>query len=230
MAFVFLSSWSLSLAKFNYQECVSTQTDGNKRKIAEHFVDAGTIEAIAKWMKNEMKVEGVVCGVSHGTRRGLEQRIFRDLLPNSNVFGTEISDTATKFEHTIQWDYYLKKPEWEGHFDFIYSNTCCTGQDPPYDGTRCLTKILVKQTGNPSPTGRVRLRTWEGGGWEALGTPGEPDEAQAQFGATLGDSGRRGDRIPPNLLRSIEGWGSTLGIWVTCLPVVQPSDEGDRAT
>eukprot|EP00236_Picocystis_salinarum_P005865 CAMPEP_0113929672 /NCGR_PEP_ID=MMETSP1159-20121227/5488_1 /TAXON_ID=88271 /ORGANISM="Picocystis salinarum" /LENGTH=178 /DNA_ID=CAMNT_0000930297 /DNA_START=156 /DNA_END=689 /DNA_ORIENTATION=- /assembly_acc=CAM_ASM_000767 len=130
MAFVFLSSWSLSLAKFNYQEYVRTQTDGNKRKIARQFVDAGTIEAIAKYMKNEMKVEGVVYGICHGTRRGLEQRIFRDLLPNSNVFGTEISDTATNFEHTIQWDYHLKKPEWEGHFDFIYSNTLDHSYDP----------------------------------------------------------------------------------------------------
>lgn len=130
MAFVFLSSWQLCQSKFNYEEYVRIQTDGNRRKIARQFVDTGTIEAIAKWMKNEMKVEGVVHGICHGTRRGFEQRIFRELVPNSNVFGTEISDTATNFEHTIQWDYHLKKLEWEGHFDFIYSNTLDHSYDP----------------------------------------------------------------------------------------------------
>lgn len=129
-ALTFLSLWQLSLSKFNYSKYVETQTAGNRRKINNQWVDAYTIEAIVKWMENEMKFEGVVFGICHGTRRGFEQRKFRDLIPNSNVFGTEISDTATKFEHTIQWDYHLKKPEWEGHFDFIYSNTLDHSYNP----------------------------------------------------------------------------------------------------
>jgi len=48
--------------------------------------------------------------------------------------GTEISDTATQFPNTIQWDFHEVKPEWVGAVDFIYSNSF----DHTYDPERCL--------------------------------------------------------------------------------------------
>jgi hypothetical protein len=50
------------------------------------------------------------------------------------VIGTEISDTATQFPHTIQWDFHETKPEWIDAVDFIYSNSF----DHSYDPQRCL--------------------------------------------------------------------------------------------
>lgn len=49
---------------------------------------------------------------------------------NCDVIGTEISDTATQFENTIQWDFYDVKDEWIGKVDFIYSNSLDHSYDP----------------------------------------------------------------------------------------------------
>ena len=48
----------------------------------------------------------------------------------SDVFGTEISDTATEFPHTIQWDFHEVKDEWVGAKDFVYSNSWDHSFDP----------------------------------------------------------------------------------------------------
>eukprot|EP00963_Diacronema_lutheri_P012530 scaffold1800_cov332-Pavlova_lutheri.AAC.24 len=79
------------------------------------------------------------------------------------------------------------------------------------------------------PHGRILL-SCNSPSYPGRRTQAEPDEARAQFVAILGDSGRGGGKIPPNVPRLIKAWGSTLGIRVTCVPIVQPFDEGDRAT
>jgi hypothetical protein len=50
------------------------------------------------------------------------------------VIGTELSETAKDFPHTIQWDFHEAKSEWLGITDFIYSNSF----DHSYDPERCL--------------------------------------------------------------------------------------------
>jgi hypothetical protein len=72
-------------------------------------------------------------GICHGTRRGNEQKWFRENL-NCEVIGTEISSTADQFAHTIQWDFHETKPEWIEAVDFIYSNSF----DHSYDPEKCL--------------------------------------------------------------------------------------------
>jgi hypothetical protein len=72
-------------------------------------------------------------GICHGTRRGKEQEWFRKHL-GCEVIGTEISDTAEQFPHTIQWDFHETKPEWVDAVDFIYSNSF----DHSYDPEKCL--------------------------------------------------------------------------------------------
>jgi hypothetical protein len=49
---------------------------------------------------------------------------------DANVIGTEISDTATRFPHVIQWDFHNVKEEWIGNIDFIYSNSWDHSFDP----------------------------------------------------------------------------------------------------
>jgi hypothetical protein len=61
------------------------------------------------------------------------------------VIGTEISDTAEQFPHTIQWDFHETRPEWINAVDFIYSNSL----DHSYDPDKCLNAWMscVKEDG-----------------------------------------------------------------------------------
>ena len=74
----------------------------------------------------------------HGTRNGSEQISFKQALKKTghevNILGTEISDTATQFPNTIQWDFHNVKEEWKGSVCFIYSNSL----DHSYDPVLCL--------------------------------------------------------------------------------------------
>lgn len=107
------------------------QTEGNKRKIESVWVREENIEFLANYIKDA--VGQPKFGLCHGTRRGKEQEWFRKYL-GCDVLGTEISETATQFPHTIQWDFHDVKPEWIDAVDFIYSNSL----DHSYDPEKCL--------------------------------------------------------------------------------------------
>ena len=100
----------------DYDHYVKAQTEGNKRKIDNVYVDSKVVDAIAK-LKGEAKT--VLC---HGTRNGAEQKMFLKCYPDAEVLGTEISDTADSFPLTTQWDFTHSKSEWEGYWDIVYSN------------------------------------------------------------------------------------------------------------
>ena len=70
-------------------------------------------------------------GICHGSRRGQEQIWFREML-GIEVIGTESSDTAIQFPHTIEWDFHNIKDEWVGNVDFIYSNSFDHSYKPEY--------------------------------------------------------------------------------------------------
>ena len=74
----------------------------------------------------------IVTGVCHGTRRGSEQRFLRKETGSDQIFGTDISLTATQFENTIQWDFHEIKEEWLNNFDLIYTNSLDQSYDPMY--------------------------------------------------------------------------------------------------
>jgi len=100
----------------DYDHYVKAQTEGNKRKIDNVYVDSKVVDAIAN-LKGEAKT--VLC---HGTRNGAEQKMFLKCYPDAEVLGTEISDTADSFPLTTQWDFTHSKSEWEGYWDIVYSN------------------------------------------------------------------------------------------------------------
>ena len=77
---------------------------------------------IVKKSLYENNISSINFGLCHGTRTGKEQEWFRKYL-NCDVIGTEISDTATQFPNTIQWDFHKSKPEWINSVDFIYTNS-----------------------------------------------------------------------------------------------------------
>lgn len=117
---------------FDYESYQLAQVEANKRKINHVWVQEDNIKFLSEFLLNEFG--SVSSGVCHGTRRGLEQKWFNNYLGTSDIFGTEISDTAVEFDNTIQWDFHDIKPEWINKFDFVYSNSL----DHSYDPKKCL--------------------------------------------------------------------------------------------
>lgn len=116
---------------FDYDKYRRLQIRGNKDKIDAVWARQGNIAFLADFIQKTIGQPEF--GLCHGTRRGKEQAWFREYL-DCEVIGTEISDTAGQFPHTIQWDFHEVKPEWLDAVDFIYSNSL----DHAYDPEKCL--------------------------------------------------------------------------------------------
>lgn len=113
----------------DYETYRAVQTEGNRAKLECQFVNKGHVERLSNHLIDDLGV--VRFGICHGTRRGKEQRWFRKLLGHgAEVLGTEISDTATTFPNTVQWDFHDPNPDWEGRADFVYSNSWDHAFDP----------------------------------------------------------------------------------------------------
>lgn len=119
----------------DYNEYVNIQTNVNKGKIKLVWVKGKEIDSIVNHIKGNIKDPKF--GICHGVRNAYEVEQFRKKL-NINVIGTEISDTAGKFDNTIQWDFHNIKDEWVDGVDFIYSNSF----DHSYDPSMCLDKWM----------------------------------------------------------------------------------------
>lgn len=197
---------NITLHKYkDYDEYLAVQTTGNKEKIDLTWVVEENIEFLARYLLEKLKM--VKAGICHGTRRGQEQKWFSGKL-NANIFGTEISDTATEFPNTIQWDFHEVKPEWLGKFDFIYSNSF----DHSYDPEKCLNAwmsclkdgglCIIEHSSLHSPKGVTELDpfgvtleyfpylvlSWSKGSYfvcDILDAPSQNKELLEHFGATL---------------------------------------------
>lgn len=110
----------------NYDEYVRIQTEGNKRKIGKVWADEPTIGLICDYIRKVLP--NAKKGLCHGSRNGAEVEWFKRNL-GIHVQGTDISDTASQFGLT-QWDFHEVNPEWEGQFDFIYTNSHDHAYDP----------------------------------------------------------------------------------------------------
>lgn len=108
----------------NYDDYVEAQTEANHRKLNLIWVQEHTIKQV---FKNKPVATNILC---HGTRNGTEQKLFKKYYPKSNIIGTEISDTATKFPNTVQHDFHERKEEWIDKFDIVYSNSWDHSYDP----------------------------------------------------------------------------------------------------
>lgn len=117
--------------QFDYERYRKIQEEGNVAKLDRVWADHRNIEIAASVVARHREV--ITFGICHGTRRGLEQRWFREFL-GGEIIGTEISSTASAFEHTIQWDFHQVRDEWIAAADFIYSNSW----DHSYDPELCI--------------------------------------------------------------------------------------------
>jgi hypothetical protein len=116
---------------FDYDRYRQLQITANKENIETVWVQEENIAFASNYIRQT--IGQPTFGICHGTRSGLEQAWFRRYL-GCNVIGTEISDTATQFPNTIQWDFHEVMPEWLNSVDFIYSNAF----DHSYDPEKCL--------------------------------------------------------------------------------------------
>lgn len=113
----------------DYDTYRAVQTAGNKAKIKRQFVKESHVITLSRAI--DAGIGPVSFGLCHGTRRGLEQAWFSaHLAGNPHVLGTEISDTATDFPATVQWDFHETNPDWLGRADFVYSNSWDHAFDP----------------------------------------------------------------------------------------------------
>lgn len=151
----------------SHGDYVRSQVRGNRRKLRKVFAIRENIKVIAGFLtKNVIPLKFGIC---HGTRRGMEQKWFRELL-GIDVIGTEIAQTAEQFDYTIQWDFHDVKLEWIDTVDFIYSNSF----DHSYIPEVCLDRWMscVRRTG-------VCIIEWTH--WDVGSTRTDP------FGASLNE-------------------------------------------
>lgn len=125
----------------DYEDYKKNQTEANKRKIDKVWVQRETIIEIKKYCDSQgSNVNNIIC---HGTRNGAEQKYFKEIF-KCNVLGTEISDTANRFENTIQWDFHDFKEEWKDKFDIVYTNSW----DHAYDFDKALNNWMKSLSDN----------------------------------------------------------------------------------
>tara|TARA_Y100000591_G_C21717546_1_gene636923 strand:- start:319 stop:1011 length:693 start_codon:yes stop_codon:yes gene_type:complete len=124
------SEKKFSIYKYkNYTEYKDTQVYYNKLKISHVWADELNLKLISEYIFNHSNQKKLI-GICHGSRNGYEQKKFKELIKDSIVFGTDISETAKNYEDSIIWDFHDAKKEWENNFDFIYSNSLDQSYDP----------------------------------------------------------------------------------------------------
>ena len=134
------------LHKYNsYEEYKESQIKLNKKKIDLTFADENTLRKVSDIVKesvnNQKNVPDKIFGICHGSRNGFEQNLLKKIIPNSEVIGTDISDTALKFKDTVKWDFHNQKDEWLGKFDFVYSNSLDQSWKPKFALSTWLDQI-----------------------------------------------------------------------------------------
>ena len=113
----------------NYDEYKKTQIFFNKQKINKVWADEDTLKIISNFLKENIKSEKIK-GLCHGSRNGFEQKCFINEIPNAEVIGTDISETANDYDNSIVHDFHDEKKDWIENFDFVYSNSLDQSYDP----------------------------------------------------------------------------------------------------
>ncbi|MCB1759294.1 MAG: hypothetical protein KDI68_05860 [Gammaproteobacteria bacterium] len=106
----------------SYEEYRQVQELHNKRKINEIWADEATLDLVIKRVNEEFPNVKNLFGICHGTRNGFEQNYISSKL-GVEIIGTDISETASQFPQSVQWDFHDRNDEWVGKCSFIYTNS-----------------------------------------------------------------------------------------------------------
>ena len=113
----------------NYEEYKETQIHYNKLKLDKVWADKDTLKLVSNFLKENIQSSNLR-GICHGSRNGFEQKCVKEEIVNSEVIGTDISETAKNFENSFIHDFHEEKKEWLDNFDFVYSNSLDQSYDP----------------------------------------------------------------------------------------------------
>lgn len=127
----------------DYEGYVHAQRRTVRRKgPGPYFFDV-EIEAVCKWMKEYGSERALyvsndpsLCGICHGARNGLEADEFKKHFTGADVIGTDLfphsgrSASVKTESEVVQHDFSVRKQEWMGIFDWVYSNSLDHALDP----------------------------------------------------------------------------------------------------
>ena len=112
---------------FNYDLYKNVQDGLNKAKLKNKGPMFSNDSPMVKHIKKN--ITNLKYGLCHGTRAGREQKTLSECL-GIPVLGTDIAESATSFDNTIQWDFHEIKDEWVDGVSFIFSNSLDHAYDP----------------------------------------------------------------------------------------------------
>jgi hypothetical protein len=113
----------------NYEEYKETQIHYNKLKLNKVWADKDNLKLVSNFLKENIQSSNLK-GICHGSRNGFEQKYLQEEIVNSEVIGTDISETAKNFENSFVHDFHEEKKEWLDYFDFVYSNSLDQSYNP----------------------------------------------------------------------------------------------------
>jgi hypothetical protein len=186
----------------NYEEYKETQVFYNKKKIEHVWADETSLKILSDFITKNIDKNNIR-GLCHGSRNGFEQEFFNNNIKNSEVIGTDISETAKNFKNSIVWDFHETNYEWFNKFDFIYTNSL----DQSYDPKLALTTWLKQINKN----GFVMIEHTDQHGVRASGKM-DPFGVEANFFPYL-LSDWFGHSISIKILRSIKKNKSSAPLW-----------------
>jgi hypothetical protein len=134
-----------------------TQIRYNLEKFERVWADEDSLQAVVSQVLDRSAPCATPVGLCHGTRNGWEQDYLRELL-GFPVWGTDISPTAQRHKDSFTWDFHDERPEWNGRFCFVYSNSLDQSRDPKQAITTWLNQLclqgelFVELTRGHSPT------------------------------------------------------------------------------
>jgi hypothetical protein len=105
-----------------FDEYRGAQITANYEKLDNIWADSQTLDALANYAQEHVSLTDSSLGICHGSRNGFEQAYLRERL-GVNVVGTDISPSATRFPHSLEWDFHVPRDEWLGRAAFVYSNS-----------------------------------------------------------------------------------------------------------
>lgn len=117
-----------------------SKTDPLSRRGATRlqWVTRPQLAVIAEYAQKHLQLS-TKFALCHGARSGREAVWFRELLPNEQVWGTELSPVAARSAPwTMQGDFHDERPEWVGAADFVY----CNALDHSYNASLAITRWM----------------------------------------------------------------------------------------
>lgn len=147
----------------SYEEYRDTQIKYNKKKLREVWADETTLGRVAEVLEKRFPPTHKISGLCHGSRNGFEQGYFNSRDKRYEVTGTDISDTASDFESSVQWDFHDVNPDWVSFFDFVYSNSLDQSWQPKQAVTTWLNQLndngvlIIEHTQAHGPEGASQM-------------------------------------------------------------------------